>query len=993
MIQVLDPGKSLGQSLGESVGKGVTSFSDQLIKGWEKQEKMQKDMFDLKNKLLKERSALQEKVNPTNIKSWLGEAANEVSVEGYGQIRDTALSLLNENPSLGLNDALRYGVEQYMGGPEASPTARSIWEGVDKEKTPKELSKEQGGMVSKGIKLLADRIKEAGPGIAEERRAATKSFPEAMGRTKSDIASLLDRSKEVTAHTRKERQRAYERQKEKGFTGLAKEQGRLVAEPLKGAAEGATFDIAKLPVGKYEDADEQQLANLLHKFGRGAGTFLPYLGAFKAVGLGAKALTGLTGLNGIRAGILYNGIRSGGLGMAGSTFESLAAIGRGEEDATASQKRRGAIGMMAWDAGIRTLGFAKKFNDAVNFISKGTGKSKGTAARFMYDQAKKNGFGFKGFQKPVKPNQRVTLEELTFTPKDAEATQKAITEAVAEAEANPQALAGRLTKEYPGQPAGRVEKVKAKRPMLRPKEAVKAREKQMELYPKLEKEISEIQTKKDAEISKLEAKMTPENKEKWSSIVKPSMDKLKGEYERGNAQVIAVENAIAKAPESQKGRLNTLLKMAERSVSGMEDEMQKYFTMMKYGQKASSGKEMQQAAAKKIEKWKDDIQAGKEIKLKDKDYNPDRIKMAKQHLALSKQKKIPNLLKKYDALFKPHKEYGDIYRRELSKIDDELKKLADEKSLRAVEKARELRKLKDVLKKVIQHADADMVIHNFNMNMRSIEAQKNLRKRMKGLKPVEAGPKVEAVKATRFTKQGINDFNKKAEDFVKDPTKEKAEELLKEQQEKAKGHKKEEEWDWEDVKEEAKKEKSKEQKQKDKQKEQAKSKEQKAKEKAKTTEEQAKQAEEAAKDWKAQFGKFWEKMLGKPGTTSRRFAREFNSFINEMKKKKFYSAMMRTPLGKAIMINAAVIAIEEKTGKRVPYATSLLGTMLAPGVMRFVTAFSRVAYGMVNTARKASVKKEYGQAYRRQDFKKMAELRGKLTPKELKEARKLQRAG
>ena len=221
-------------------------------------------------------------------------------------------------------------------------------------------------------------------------------------------------------------------------------------------------------------------------------------------------------------------------------------------------------------------------------------------------------------------------------------------------------------------------------------------------------------------------------------------------YERAVARVRALEEEIAKMPAALAESQKSLLEAAKNELNDAEFYFSQILNNAKTGESRVGLEQMRDAARKKMIDFADKIAEGEVIQLKKRDYNPEFIKKA---TALSKKKPLPST-KGDDFFTRVHDAYAQEYANRARQIQEELKIPA--KGLSELNEKRKLAQELDLLKKMIQHADSESIIHRHNLALRQMQQRKLASERLKTTTTLgEKEPKIESLAKEKMFSQRL----------------------------------------------------------------------------------------------------------------------------------------------------------------------------------------------------------------------------------------------
>ena len=298
-----------------------------------------------------------------------------------------------------------------------------------------------------------------------------------------------------------------------------------------------------------------------------------------------------------------------------------------------------------------------------------------------------------------------------------------------------------------------------------------AREEQLLANAKHEEEVlSEVADKaaRDLEAAKEPARESTKiarlgNIERWQS----ELPVKRAIYERALKTKRALEDAAVLAKDAkQKAMLEGRLSIATKEVTLAEDALKQNLKSIKEGKLRTNMEQHIEGSRNLVIKVGEEAQAG-EVKLSKTNYNPEMIKKAK---SIEKMKKLPGEPKN-DFYNRVHREYIDTYKQRLNQVNQELK--GTSKGLADVESKAALRREKDALEKMIDHAEAEITIHNRKLQLRNLNKRATARERL---------GKAEHKKELSATEKKTHEIAAKVEgdfhDYMKNPTKENLDKII-----------------------------------------------------------------------------------------------------------------------------------------------------------------------------------------------------------------------
>lgn len=428
-------------------------------------------------------------------------------------------------------------------------------------------------------------------------------------------------------------------------------------------------------------------------------------------------------------------------------------------------------------------------------------------------------------------------------------------------------LSNRVSREAPETATlKRVERAEPEKKIFPTKERMATRETQLKEFPKYEAEIAQDAAERAA---RAESRIPKTEVGKASQRLRAeeamrNLPKAEEGFRKAIARVRALEDEAATLSGAAKERANALIELSKNELRDAEFALKQSRENLT-GQSVRTGlAEMREAAQKKMLDIASKLEKGEEVILSKADYNPEMIHKAKE---ISKKRSLP-AVKQDDFYTQVHKEYGDQYKKQLQRIEQELKDLP--KTMVSAEQYNALKKERDILKKLADQTDAEQKIHRHKLGLREAQERHKAAERLKELKKSEGHPKVEQVAKAKIEEAIRNPLGKEAEDLAKEAG------VPKEEIGKAKSEFKKA---WEEVKE-------------------------KTQEPKKAKEAKGKKAPPAGKN----------------------LAKELKRFSRNIQKQRFYFAFMKTPVGREILFALATSVANDVLGLKLnPYVTAIAG--------------------------------------------------------------------
>lgn len=327
-------------------------------------------------------------------------------------------------------------------------------------------------------------------------------------------------------------------------------------------------------------------------------------------------------------------------------------------------------------------------------------------------------------------------------------------------------LSNRINKSAPETPSGlRMERAKPKEKIFPTEERVKVREEQLKSFPKYEAEIakdaSERAARAEAKIPKTVKGM--DAKRLRVHAAEKNLPHAEESYRKSIARTRALEDEIVKHTGAEKERFKDLLEASKNDLKDAEYYLKQTMQNISGGEARVGLEDMRKAAQNKMMKIGDQIAAGEDIKLAKMDYNPQMVHEAKR---VSKKKAIPST-KQDDFYQQVHKEYGDQYRKQLERIDKEIKDLP--KTMNSAVQIRNLQKEKEIIKKLIEQTEAERTIHRHKLALRETAERQKAKERLSQFQKQQANPKVQKVAQEKIQEN--------IKSYLNSPSEEKAAEI------------------------------------------------------------------------------------------------------------------------------------------------------------------------------------------------------------------------
>lgn len=308
----------------------------------------------------------------------------------------------------------------------------------------------------------------------------------------------------------------------------------------------------------------------------------------------------------------------------------------------------------------------------------------------------------------------------------------------------------------------RVARAEPKAKMYPTEERIATREQQLKSFPKyaeeIERDAAERLARQEAKIPKTVKGMDAQ-KLRIHEATKRLPAAQEG-YAKSLARVRALEDEMGRFTGAQRKSLEPLLDAAKAELKDTEYLLKQTMNNVRSGEARVGLEDMRKAAQQKMLDISDTIRAGEEVKLAKMDYNPEMVKQAEH---ISKKKPLP-AVKQDDFYQQVHKEYGDQYRAQLKRIEDQLKQVP--KSMGAAEEARMLQKERDVLKKLIDQTEAERTIHRHKLGLRETAERQKAKERLAQFEKQAPQPKVTQVAKSKIEEAVRNPSGKAFEEVA-----------------------------------------------------------------------------------------------------------------------------------------------------------------------------------------------------------------------------------
>lgn len=294
-------------------------------------------------------------------------------------------------------------------------------------------------------------------------------------------------------------------------------------------------------------------------------------------------------------------------------------------------------------------------------------------------------------------------------------------------------------------------------------EQTKILQDQLKLYPKYAAEIAADAEKRTATLNRVMGPRALATKESRMALAQKQLPDASRAYQTSISRVRALENEIARLPEQAAAKLEPLLEAAKNELKDSEFFLKQMLNNSKTGEARVGLEEMRRAAHQKMVDLEGSAMEGKQFALGKADYNPEHIHRAKQ---LAKRKQIPSSGKMNDFYTDVHDAYSKEYSKRLSQLESEIGKPPASVFEGMSKKAKITQR--DVLKKMIDSAEAENTLHRHNLSLREMNQRKLAKDRLGSTIQRSEAPKVsEAAKSGIENQARISEGLKTAEGRTK----------------------------------------------------------------------------------------------------------------------------------------------------------------------------------------------------------------------------------
>lgn len=326
-------------------------------------------------------------------------------------------------------------------------------------------------------------------------------------------------------------------------------------------------------------------------------------------------------------------------------------------------------------------------------------------------------------------------------------------------------LAGRVSKQPITATEMRVSRTAPEKRIFPRTERIKIREEQVKNFPKYVQEIEADAVKRAQQAAAREPK-TVKGKESRQIRIHEAEKRFpvaQEDYYKSASRLRALEDQYASLNQLQKKEMGPLLDMARKDLQEAELSLKQAAENLKGINYRASAQEMKQSARNKMLELKDSISEGAEYNLAKADYSPELIKRAKE---ISKKKPLPHTPKE-DFYTQVHDMYANEYRNRLGQIEGEMAKLNEQKGLASLYQRQNLAKERDLLRKMVESAEAEAIIHKHNFGLRQMSERHKAKERMAHFKKIQESPKVKQSAQEKMWKERIKESYKNPEERAK----------------------------------------------------------------------------------------------------------------------------------------------------------------------------------------------------------------------------------
>ena len=279
----------------------------------------------------------------------------------------------------------------------------------------------------------------------------------------------------------------------------------------------------------------------------------------------------------------------------------------------------------------------------------------------------------------------------------------------------------------------RVARLAPESKLYRPNEQADIYREQLKSYPEYAQKIAADAEKRAVKLNKVLGPKALATQEGKMLAAQAELPNAREGYQKAIARVRAIESELANLSGEEAQKVKVLYDAAKKELDESEFYLKQILSNAKTGSSKTGFEQMRDNANKKMVEIAEKIRKGEEVVLQKMDYNPEFIKEAQKIL---KSKKLPSTNQPDDFYISVHDTYAKAYAARAKELQEILRTpargLADLNEKRLA--AQEL----DILKKMIQSADAEIIIHRKNLALREMQQRKIASERLRtktGIEP------------------------------------------------------------------------------------------------------------------------------------------------------------------------------------------------------------------------------------------------------------------
>ncbi len=350
-----------------------------------------------------------------------------------------------------------------------------------------------------------------------------------------------------------------------------------------------------------------------------------------------------------------------------------------------------------------------------------------------------------------------TAEKAAFGAQEEALAKSAQPERAAEtALSEPKSLTGRVGKQELTPTEMRIQRAKIKEKPFPRAQREAIREQQLKSFPRYVEEIEADAAKRAAQAeSRIPKTVKGKDAQKLRiHEAEKKFPKAQEDFQKASSRLRALEDEFASISKSQQEKIEPLMELARKDLKESEFAFKQATENLKGISSRAGLSEMRDAARTKMQSIQDAIQAGEEYKLAKMDYNPEHIKEAKR---IAKKKPLP-YTPKDDFYNQVHEAYINEYKNRLSQIERKIGEIGKERGLSGLFERQQLSKEKDVLKKMIDSAEAERTIHKHKFGLREMAERKKASERLAKFKAQEGKIEVKRLAQEKMWKDRIQEL-------------------------------------------------------------------------------------------------------------------------------------------------------------------------------------------------------------------------------------------